>query len=135
MKFLVSWNFLSGSAGKEPVCQYRGSKRCGFDPWFGRSPGGGKDNLLRYSCQENPMDRGVWWAIVHRVTKNWTWLSIWAHMHILKLWGQHFYLGFAIIKEKGHEFFLHYISLYEWLMCLKDTLESKSIGKKIPEFH
>ena len=31
-------------------------------------------NLLQYSCQENPMDRGVWWASVHEVTKSQTWL-------------------------------------------------------------
>ena len=35
----------------------------------GRSPGGGPGNPLQYSCLENPMDRGDWWAIVHRVTK------------------------------------------------------------------
>ena len=27
---------------------------------------------LQYSCLENPMDRGAWWATVHRVTKSWT---------------------------------------------------------------
>ena len=38
----------------------------------GRSPGGGHGNPLQYSCLENPMDRGAWWAIVHRITKSWT---------------------------------------------------------------
>ena len=33
----------------------------------GRSPGGGNGNSLRYSCLENSMDRGAWWATVHRV--------------------------------------------------------------------
>ena len=32
-----------------------------------RSPGEGNGNLLQYSCLENPMDRGVWWATVHGV--------------------------------------------------------------------
>ena len=41
----------------------------------GRSPGGGNDNLLPYSCLKNSMDRGAWWATVHRVAKSWTWLS------------------------------------------------------------
>ena len=36
----------------------------------GRSPGGGNGNSLQYSCLENPMDRGAWWAIVHRVVKS-----------------------------------------------------------------
>ena len=40
-------------------------------PGSGRSPGGGHGNPLPYSCLENPMDRGVWWVAVHRVTKSW----------------------------------------------------------------
>ena len=35
---------------------------------LGRSPGGEHGNSLQYSCLENPMDRGAWWATVHRVT-------------------------------------------------------------------
>ena len=38
-------------------------------PGLGRSPGGGNDNPLQYVSLENPMDRGAWWATVHRVTK------------------------------------------------------------------
>ena len=38
----------------------------------GRSPGGGHGNPLQYSCLENPMDRGAWWATVHRVIHSWT---------------------------------------------------------------
>ena len=41
----------------------------------GRSPGGEHGNPLQYSCLENPMDKGAWWATVHGVTKNWTRLS------------------------------------------------------------
>ena len=33
-------------------------------PGSGRSPGGGHGNPLQYSCLENPMDRGAWWATV-----------------------------------------------------------------------
>ena len=36
---------------------------------LGRSFGGGNGNPLQYSCLENPMDRGTWWATVHTVTK------------------------------------------------------------------
>ena len=39
------------------------------------SPGEGNGNPLQYSCLENPMDRGAWWAMVHRVAKSWTRLS------------------------------------------------------------
>ena len=38
-------------------------------PALGRSPGGGHGNPLQYSCLENPMDRGAWRAMAHRVTK------------------------------------------------------------------
>ena len=41
-------------------------------PGLGRSPEGGHGNLFQCSCLENPMNRGAWWAIVHRVSKSWT---------------------------------------------------------------
>ena len=41
----------------------------GLIPGLGRSPGGGHSNPLRYSCLENPMDRGSWWATVHGVAR------------------------------------------------------------------
>ena len=47
----------------------------GSVPGLGRSPGGGRDNPLQYSCLENPMDRGSLWATVHGVTKSWTQLK------------------------------------------------------------
>ena len=42
----------------------------GSIPESGRSLGVGNGNLLQYSCLGNPMDRGVWWATVHGVTKS-----------------------------------------------------------------
>ena len=39
---------------------------------WGRSPGEGNGNPLQYSCLGNPMDRGAWWATVHRVAKSHT---------------------------------------------------------------
>ena len=47
----------------------------GSIPGSGRSPGEGNGNQLQYSCLENPMDWGAWWATVHGVTKSWTQLS------------------------------------------------------------
>ena len=44
-------------------------------PRLGRSPGEGHGNPLQYSCLENPMDRGAWWATVYGVAKSWTQLS------------------------------------------------------------
>ena len=42
----------------------------GLIPGWGRSPGGGNGNPLQYSCLENPMDRGAWWAAVHGVKES-----------------------------------------------------------------
>ena len=44
-------------------------------PGSGRSPEEGNGNSLQCSCLENSMDRRVWWATVHGVTKSWTWTS------------------------------------------------------------
>ena len=44
----------------------------GLIPGSGRSPGGGHGNPLQYLSLENPMDRGAWLAMVHRVAKSWT---------------------------------------------------------------
>ena len=41
----------------------------GLIPGMERFPGGGNGNLLQYSCLENPVDRGAWWATVHGVTE------------------------------------------------------------------
>ena len=38
-------------------------------------PQRGNDNPLQYSCLENSMDRGAWWATIHGIAKSWTWLS------------------------------------------------------------
>ena len=67
--------FPGGTSGKEPICQCRRHRDSGLIPGFGRSPGGGHSNPLQYSCLENPMDRGVWQATVHRVSKNQTQLK------------------------------------------------------------
>ena len=48
----------------------------GSIPGSGRSPGGEHGNPLQYSCLENPMDRGTWWATVRRVAKSWTQVKI-----------------------------------------------------------
>ena len=47
----------------------------GSIPGLGRSSGEGNGNPLQYSCLENPMDRGAWWATVHGVAKSRTQLS------------------------------------------------------------
>ena len=71
-----------GASGKEPTCQSSRCKRRVFDPWAGKIPWKRNGNSLQYSCLENAIDRGGWWAIVHRVAKSWTWLK-WLSMHYL----------------------------------------------------
>ena len=47
-------------------------RNSGLIPGSGRSSGGWYGYPLLYSCLENPMDRGAWWARVHEVTESWT---------------------------------------------------------------
>ena len=61
-----------GSVVKNPPDNARD---IGLIPESGRSSGEGNGNLLQYSSLRNPMDRGVWQAIVHRVAKDLTQLS------------------------------------------------------------
>ena len=62
-------------SGSEVKASARNVGDLGSIPGSGRSPGEGNGNPLQYSCLENPMDWGAWWATVHGVTKSWTWLS------------------------------------------------------------
>ena len=70
-----SGGFLGDSDGKESFCNVGD---LGSIPGSGRSPGGGNDNPLQYSCLKNPTDR-VGHATVHGATKSWTRLSTNAH--------------------------------------------------------
>ena len=63
------WGFPCSSVGKESACS-AGDR--GLIPGLGRSPGEGHGNPLQYSCLENPMDRGAWWAVVHGVSESGT---------------------------------------------------------------
>ena len=56
--------FPDGSAVKNPPADVGDA---GSIPGLERSPGGGNDNSLQYSCLEILMDRGAWWARVHGV--------------------------------------------------------------------
>ena len=67
--------FPSGSVVKAPLASAGDAGDKGLIPGLGSSPGGGNGNPLQYSCLENSMDRGAWWATVHGVTKNRTRLS------------------------------------------------------------
>ena len=59
--------FPDSSVGKESACNVGDT---GFIPGSGRSPGEGNAYPVHYSCLENSVDRGDWWAIVHGVAKS-----------------------------------------------------------------
>ena len=56
---------LPGGASGEETGDAGDIRDEGSIPGSGRSPGGGHHNPLQYSCLENPIDRGAWWATVH----------------------------------------------------------------------
>ena len=58
--------FLGGSDSKESACN---AGDPGSIPGLGRFPGEGNGYPLQYSCLENSMDRGAWWAKVHEVSE------------------------------------------------------------------
>ena len=64
-----------GSVVKNPAASARDTGDTDSIPGWGRSLGEGNGNPLQYSCLENSMDRGAWWATVHGVTKSQTQLS------------------------------------------------------------
>ena len=80
--------FPGGSDGKEAACN---AGDLDSIPGLRRSPGEGNGNPLQYSCLENPMVRGAWWATVHGVAKSRTQLSDF-HLIMLKegwkMWGE-----------------------------------------------
>ena len=69
MDFRKYRGFPGGLDGEESDCN---TEHLSSVPGLGRSPGEGNGNPLQYPCLENSMDRGAWWATVHRVAKSWT---------------------------------------------------------------
>ena len=71
----VILGFSGVTSFKEPAGQCRRLKRHRIDPWVGKIPWRRPWQPLQYSCLENPMERGAWWATVHRVAKSRTQLK------------------------------------------------------------
>ena len=67
----VYMGFPGGSGVRNSSANAGDAGDMGLIPGLGRFPGG-NGNPLQYSCLENPLDRGVWKATVHEVSKNWT---------------------------------------------------------------
>ena len=68
--FFTNWGFPGGSEVKVSACN---AGNLGSVPGLGRFPGEGNGNLLQYSCLENHMDGGAWWATMglQRVRHDW----------------------------------------------------------------
>ena len=71
-EFRANLGFPDGSDGKESACS---AGDAGSISGLGRFPGEGNGSPLQYSCQENSMDRGAWWATVYGVARSQTRLS------------------------------------------------------------
>ena len=67
---MINFGLSQWLSGKESICNAGDAGDLSSIPGSGRSPGGGRGNPLQYSCLENPMDRGAWWATVHGVSKS-----------------------------------------------------------------
>ena len=63
-------SFLDDARGKEQSASAGDVRDVGLISGLGRSPGGGLGNPLQYSCLENVMDKGAWWATVHSVAES-----------------------------------------------------------------
>jgi len=92
----------------------------GSIPESGRSPGGGHGNPLQYSCLENPMGRGAWWATLHGVTKSRTRLkrlSTHGCLGIIRKLGRFF----TFFNKQFLEF--HLIGKSDWYQSICEVLE------------
>ena len=65
-----SGGFPGSSVVKDPPANSGDVRDVGSIPGSGRSPGGGHGHPLQYSCLENAMDRGAWWATVYGVAES-----------------------------------------------------------------
>ena len=108
--------------GKESACSAGGARDMSLISRSGRSPGGGHGNPLQYSCLQNPMDRGAWWATVHGVAKSWTrpkWLSTHVHTVYLGIEGKSLKWenqpSSRYLKSLSEP---HLLSLLSWFLCL-----------------
>ena len=88
-KYDALWGFPHGLDVKESACNVSDP---GSIPESRRSPGEGNSYPLQYSCLENSLDRGAWWATVHGVTKNCDWATN-TFTFLENLWSQKTFLA------------------------------------------
>ena len=122
----ISAYFFIGFPGGTAVRKQPASEGDTEDPdsilGLERSPGGGHGYPLQYCCLENSMDRGDWWVTTHRLTKGWTWLSDWAHIHTYLFIESHVfilvgikYIYMCMHREKNTDILCKYIYVYIYM--------------------
>ena len=72
MHNIIIWTSQEMLLVKNLPANARDVRDAGLILGLGRSPGGRHGNPLQYSCLENPMDRGAWWATINGVAKRQT---------------------------------------------------------------
>ena len=97
----------------------------GSIPGLGRSPEEGHGSTLQYSCLENPMHRGAWWAAARRVAKSWTWWKRLSKMTVKYLghlcWNQ----WFSFVKVNAYSFLfsnplsIFFIVFSLWMLAVR----------------
>ena len=100
-------------SGEKSACN---SGETGSISGFGRSAEGGNGNPLQYSCLENPMDRGAWWATIRGVTRNWTQLGTHICMYM--------YLHCTCVPTHLH------VTIYSWPLNKTDWGTNHQQSKK-----
>ena len=108
--YLQKASFPVGSEVKVSACNVGD---LGSIPSLGRSPGEGNGNPLQYSCLENPMDGGAWWATVHGAAKSWTRLSDFTYQSYKKVLFPP--LGYRCKNHNTQAFYQH--SDYHTISC------------------
>ena len=100
-RIVTLWASVGRLDFKEYACNARDP---GSIPDLGRSPGEGNGDPLQYSCLENSMDRGAWWATVHGVTKRQdsatiththtvtVYFAFWGNTNLLSKWSALFFV-------------------------------------------
>ena len=97
---------------KDPPANVGDIRDMNLIPVLGRSPGTGHGNILQYSCLENPMDRGAWWATVHRVSKSWKQLKQFS-THTWKICCMKYHIYIASLTPNSKQTHVHKKHIYQ----------------------
>ena len=117
--------------GKESAWNAGAPRDVGSNPGSGRSSGEGHSNPLQYSCLRNAMDRGAWWAAVHRAGKRLIWLKqlstrMYNWFTSLYTWDT----ALQAIKHTSTRMYNWFTSLYTWDIALQINYAPAKIRKE-----